>query len=90
MASRKNLKKTVGCILNIASGLCLVGLADAPVEKRGEYVDIYNNIDSLQADILKRINHIEGGDEKLYFKKLNEDIWKEFCNIFTRLYELGK
>lgn len=84
------MKKTVNYITEVAAGLCLVESANATVEKREAYSQLFLQIINLRNDIISRISHTEPGSVKLFYKKLRTDFNTEVDNVFKKLEELAK
>lgn len=90
MANKRNLKKNINYITNLASGLCIVESLDAPKEKQDALQDLFIQCATLRKDIISRISHAEPGNIKGFYKKLKSDFHAQIDSIFEKLQELDK
>ena len=92
MANRRDLKKNVNYITDLAAGLCIVesARAERTEEQRESISKLFLQVIDLKQDIISRISHTEPGRVKVFYKKLHSDFNSRIEGIFNQLEELAK
>ncbi|MBP3472591.1 MAG: hypothetical protein J6K41_10240 [Paraprevotella sp.] len=88
MAKRRILKKAINAHCSEMFAECVaVRLFHKNITQ--ESLDpIMTRVLSLQMDMLERVNHVEPGSTRLFFKKLEEDFCRESEDIHKALADL--
>lgn len=92
MANRRDLKKNVNYITDLAAGLCIVESArtERTEEQRESISKLFLQVIDLKQDIISRISHTEPRSVKVFYKKLHSDFNSRIEGIFNQLEELAK
>lgn len=90
MANRRDLKKNVNYIADLAAGLCIVESTQVKDEHRETVSQLFLQVIDLKKDIISRISHTEPGNVKGFYKKLKSDFNSKIESIFNQLEELAK
>lgn len=90
MAKRRDLKKNVNYIADLAAGLCILESTRVQDEKREAISQLFLQVINVKKDIISRISHTEPGNVKGFYKKLKSDFNSKIESIFNQLEELAK
>jgi hypothetical protein len=88
MTSKRDIKKTINYITGELFSECLVQSLYVQGTNKEKADQLLGEILSFQDDYLRRINHIEPGNVKGFFKKLREEFdakTNEFIDAIGKL-----
>ena len=85
MASKRTIKKQINHIASELFTECLIQSLYVPGTDKAKADALMGRILTLQDEYLKRVCHIEPGNDKLFFKKLKESFNKEVEEIIKEL-----
>ena len=90
MANRRDLKKNVNYITDLAAGLCIVesARAERTEEQRESISKLFLQVIDLKQDIISRISHTEPGNVKGYYKKFRSDFNAKVDSIIEAIGKL--
>lgn len=89
MASRRKLKKNIGCIITELITECLIRSQFVPGTDKEAADGIICQLISTSADFTARISHTEPGCAKKYYKTLYEDFNTRIGNIIGQIEALS-
>lgn len=89
MASRRNLKKSVHYLTDLAAGICIIECNQAQnPEKKEALGNLFIETAKLKKEIISRISHTEPGNVKGFYKKLRHDFDTKLEEIYAKVIEL--
>lgn len=89
MASRKDLKKNVSCIITELISECFIRQEIVPGTDKNAAEAIIAELISTDADFICRISHTEPGSAKLYYRKFYTDFNQKIEEIIGKIEALG-
>ncbi len=90
MASRKNLKKNIGCIIDELFTECIVRCNCIPGTDKDAINEIIAQLIETDADFTSRISHTEPGKAKIFYKQFREDFNKQIELIIGKIEAVSK
>lgn len=90
MASRKNLKKNVSCIIDELLNECIIRCNCIPGTDTDAASKIIGELIELDADFTSRISHTEPGMAKVFYRQFRNDFNKQIEDIISRIEALSK
>lgn len=88
---RRTLKKNVNTLYNdlVCDTLIILSETNPGEEKREKLLAILKDALQARADFVCRLSHIEPGSEKLFFKKLKEEIYSKTLSFYEGIRALA-
>lgn len=90
MASRKDLKKNVSCIITELISECFIREEIVPGTDKEAAEAIIAELIRTDADFICRISHTEPGCARQYYRKFYADFNQKIDEIIGRIDALGK
>lgn len=90
MASRKDLKKNVSCIITELISECFIREEIVPGTDKEAAEAIIAELIRTDADFICRISHTEPGSARQYYRKFYADFNQKIDEIIGRIDALGK
>ena len=88
MASRKDLKKAINCIVSELLTECVFISLTLPEADKEKADKVMTDILNMQDDFVSRISHTEPGNVKGFYRKLREDFNKRVGEILEAMNQL--
>ncbi|MBO4499879.1 MAG: hypothetical protein J5732_06455 [Bacteroidaceae bacterium] len=85
MASRKQLKKNIDCIIGELVSECFIRYQYSPGIDKEKVLELINELLETDAEFVKRINHTEPGNAAKYYKTLYSDFNKNIDDIVRKI-----
>lgn len=86
---RRDLKKRINYLCGELFAECITILNYGSKDVSTDNVeDVMKNILLMQKDLIERLSHIEPGSEKIFFKKLKEDMTFKTDEIVEQIKSL--
>jgi hypothetical protein len=90
MASRKNLKKEIGYVIGELFTECMIYTELVPGADKKASDEILIDLMNIENEFIKRINHTEPGNAKVYYRKLYKDFDESIVKVLDKMTKLKK
>lgn len=90
MASRKNLKKEIGYVIGELFTECMIYTELVPGANKKASDEILIELMNIENEFIKRINHTEPGNAKVYYRKLYKDFDESIVKVLDKMTKLKK